>query len=1502
MEPEDPGWSSQPRGGSTYKRFRGSLLWRGGAATSSSRGRKLFPLPKFACPPAKWGVSRTVSKRRSRIQRMTENVNQVIDSLNWMAGCKDSSPIPLSSMQEDVLARLEGLVFDQKPSANVPNNEEALRELLKGGTPYDFGSSHETLASYQSELVSIPDSVIHCPRLEDVLPPDDLRYLEEKSELMLGPIENADEGRSAVVPYWDPKLRFNKKEYNKLVQRLHEIGYFNYTLNPSCMVGIFFVWKSSRTKLRLITDARCSNQKFLEAPGVNLMTSEGMGRIELEIDEDLAGDGNALDGVSIHLGLSDVKDCFHRLRVPLWLSKFFCWAAVPAKVVGLAGTELEGRILRPLDPVYPCAGSLCQGFSWSLYFAQRANEEMCRRCSVLGRSIISNDRGQPIVLRLSGTGEVAHYYVYVDNLGVLHQDLSLVKKAMAELQDAFNSRGLLLHTTDISEGATLALGCIVEGEKFRSRINPVRLWRLYKAISGLLHRGRCSGQVMEIFVGHLTFVGLMWRGSLSILHTVYKFIHRHYNEVAKLWSSVAEELKCFQGVLFLLVQDWSRQWNTLVSSSDASLTGYGVCHAVWDRRQVADTGRVLERSRFKRSSGHSARESALHAAGFSFQKGKWEKTIGSIDSLKAAGWELQQDFPEVPSAGLRRELWQPKMWGIWKFHENILVLEARTVLLSLKRIALTTFGHDLRQLFLCDNMAVVLSFERCRSKNFKLLKVIREFSAVCMARNIQVAIRWIPSELNISDEPSRFHESEKSSLLVDLLDDFWPGSKSVSSPLSHVTEETAAAPVQQQQQQQCEGNTEGGGCDSGPNSQEATGAEQFSGQATSSEFTAKEVQDTGQRTVPGQPPQGEASGRCQTALDTDGTEAVGDGDKAQQNEEQGREVWRQRKRDRQYLVRAQGRENRKQKARAVWEAKRLAESYGGRGDGEVKGHPVPSGELCSDLSGEGTLRQKVCRASQVHLRPASSIQGGHRCRQCPGDVLQPEVPRGRRKPLRRLHHCSIDGQTTCLWETRSTSHSKGVEMSEGVAKVVSISLEACIPLGGVVRDQLENGGAWSCAEGGVQSDSGMLVPSSWDPAEVEEVGVSEAHVGHHWPLVSGNITDGNSGHQQDWHKGRQHFSGFELDPVYAPCPFGAEPWQEGRSGLELQLCGVPISLSRLLPGPQDRVGALSGSSLRAKHRQISELSQSGGSPEARRLGISPISGKIREVREACSNMEQDSSSNSKRVQKLRETHCGDHPRPTLSRNLSVKAKSGGYFADFFAGKGGVARAVRSCGFSSREWELLKGAGNDLTCPKVVHKVLSDVDADILLGAMFAPPCSSYSPARDRTMVVRNREFPWGIPGLPPHEVAKVEIGNRCFKSALKIIRALDRKGLPWVLENPHSSKCWRLPPVVKLLASSHVHCRVIDFCMCKTPWRKRTRLVFGNIDMADTERFLHRFCSGRDGVCDNSRKKHFHLTGSARDGRPWTLVAQPYPSRLCHDIAYSLVAKYMVVPYNPGST
>eukprot|EP00435_Cladocopium_sp_Y103_P068349 s90_g31.t1 len=729
--------------------------WPGAAAARSRGRRQLFPLPLFACPPRKFGVSRTVAKRRNRICRVVENSNTAIRALNWLAGCRTDDSNQCSGMQQMVLARVDGLVFGQKPSGVVPSPQEALKALLRGSGPYDWSSPNETLASYRSELVSMPADITGCPFLADVVGESDRLFLKEKSELMMRREE--DVSVDLVVPYWDPILKYNRKEYNALVQRLTSIGYFNFTTVPLCHVGVFFVWKSSRTRLRMITDARLANLKFKDAPSVSLMTSEGLGRIEVQLEGDLWQDETLADLMSVHVGLSDVENCFHRLRVPNWLSRYFCWSPVPAKVVGLSGRELEGKVLKPLDPVYPCAGSLCQGFSWALYFAQKANEQMCLNVSPLQDARLSYDRGPPIVLHLGRVVDaVLHYYVYVDNLGVIHFNKKTVEKALEQLVHVFDSRGLILHGSEVSSGEVKALGCLLEGDKMRTRLTSDRLWKVHQGISGLVLRKRCTGAALEKILGHCTFCGLINRMSLACFHAVYKFVQRFYKEPAFLWQSVVEELRAFQGCLFLTVQEWDRQWHCLVGSSDSSLSGYGVCHSWWPRDQVAKAGRTLERSRFRRQDAHSARESALSAAGLVNVDGKWcAGGRKDLEQLHEAGWETVQDFPEIPSSGLRRELWVPKMWGRWFHKEGILLLEARTLLKGLKRIAFTRWGHSLRQLLLCDNMSVVLAVERFRAKNFKLLVVIREIAAVCFARNIHLAIRWIPSELNISDEPSR---------------------------------------------------------------------------------------------------------------------------------------------------------------------------------------------------------------------------------------------------------------------------------------------------------------------------------------------------------------------------------------------------------------------------------------------------------------------------------------------------------------------------------------------------------------------------------------------------------------------------------------------------------------------------------------------------------------------------------------------------------------------------
>ena len=135
------------------------------------------------------------------------------------------------------------------------------------------------------------------------------------------------------------------------------------------------------------------------------------------------------------------------------------------------------------------------------------------------------------------------------------------------------------------------------------------------------------------------------------------------------------------------------------------------------------------------------------------------------------------------------------------------------------------------------------------------------------------------------------------------------------------------------------------------------------------------------------------------------------------------------------------------------------------------------------------------------------------------------------------------------------------------------------------------------------------------------------------------------------------------------------------------------------------------------------------------------------------------------------------------------------------------------------------------------------------------------------------------------------IGNACFESAFDLIRALDEHKLPWILENPHGGKCWRLPPCVSLENENHVHVRVADFCRYGTAWRKRTKFMCGNVASDDTLR-LDRLCGGIGKFCGRTGKEHVQLTGK-KGGKTMTVIAQPYPPKVCHNLAHMLLSDHV---------
>ena len=100
--------------------------------------------------------------------------------------------------------------------------------------------------------------------------------------------------------------------------------------------------------------------------------------------------------------------------------------------------------------------------------------------------------------------------------------------------------------------------------------------------------------------------------------------------------------------MYFLQSSWRLPWSRIVTASDASPGGHAVCVGQCHQHKGAQHGRVLERSRFRRNPGTSARDSFFQAN--DFVKGP-DGLRHPRDQFEGSGfhsvWSQVTDFPEV---------------------------------------------------------------------------------------------------------------------------------------------------------------------------------------------------------------------------------------------------------------------------------------------------------------------------------------------------------------------------------------------------------------------------------------------------------------------------------------------------------------------------------------------------------------------------------------------------------------------------------------------------------------------------------------------------------------------------------------------------------------------------------------------------------------------------------------------------------------------------------------
>ena len=293
---------------------------------------------------------------------------------------------------------------------------------------------------------------------------------------------------------------------------------------------------------------------------------------------------------------------------------------------------------------------------------------------------------------------------------------------------------------------------------------------------------------------------------------------------------------------------------------------------------------------------------------------------------------------------------------------------------------------------------------------------------------------------------------------------------------------------------------------------------------------------------------------------------------------------------------------------------------------------------------------------------------------------------------------------------------------------------------------------------------------------------------------------------------------------------------------------------------------------------------------AKRMRSAMDTNEAKELQSFCDIAEEQSSHTAPAANQEVDDHAGSSAT-THSKQL--------FLLDLFCGTAGVAAAFRAMGGEALgidhmiDKRRVKGpvAKVDLSKQDGQATVLQWIQEDKVDAVMLAPPCGTASRAREipvpkrhqlrkgmQPAPLRSEAEPMGLSSLRGVAKIKVVTANKLYVFARKVMDLCERKGIPFICENPRRSLMWMTDPFLKLpdtFRFQHVHS-----CMYGGKRKKRTSFL---MNFHAVNLLLE---------CDES---HPHL--------PWGMVAQQdgsemkfstsleteYPTGLCRQLALAFL-------------
>ena len=152
-----------------------------------------------------------------------------------------------------------------------------------------------------------------------------------------------------------------------------------------------------------------------------------------------------------------------------------------------------------------------------------------------------------------------------------------------------------------------------------------------------------------------------------------------------------------------------------------------------------------------------------------------------------------------------------------------------------------------------------------------------------------------------------------------------------------------------------------------------------------------------------------------------------------------------------------------------------------------------------------------------------------------------------------------------------------------------------------------------------------------------------------------------------------------------------------------------------------------------------------------------------------------------------------------------------------------------------------------------RKLRRDILKRLVIAAMLAPPCTSFSIARCRTSVIRSAAEPWGIHSVSdPKDLKDLKVGNELAETCLEFMRLLFKSGIPFCVEHPASSFLWKTPEMREWMETDGICVVTLDQCQWRARWRKTTTLLFGHVAPEDVKNLISDATADTAGAHDTS--------------------------------------------------